>query len=161
VLHGGKSHAFCEAEARDDAGALLAKAIGTFKLLSDRRGRRLAVGALPAARASGRAPKSVFLGRPRARRRQRKHDRHSEATQTVAPEVAAVLAHREGLPAHDAPCTARHRTDEAACASGSRRGENGTRPASRRSPGSSGVFRLSSDVPRPADGQTIEAGSPE
>ena len=36
VLHGGKSTAFCEAEARDDAGALLAKAIGTFKLLSDR-----------------------------------------------------------------------------------------------------------------------------
>jgi len=35
VLH-GKSTAFCEAEARDDAGALLAKAIGTFKLLSDR-----------------------------------------------------------------------------------------------------------------------------
>jgi len=36
VLHGGKSTAFCEAEARDDKGALLAKAIGTFKLLSDR-----------------------------------------------------------------------------------------------------------------------------
>jgi uncharacterized protein (TIGR00369 family) len=36
VLHGGKSTAFCEAEARDDQGALLAKAIGTFKLLSDR-----------------------------------------------------------------------------------------------------------------------------
>ncbi|HET7764934.1 MAG TPA: PaaI family thioesterase [Burkholderiales bacterium] len=36
VLHGGKSTAFCEAEARDDAGALLAKAIGTFKLLADR-----------------------------------------------------------------------------------------------------------------------------
>jgi len=36
VLHGGKSTAFCEAEARDDAGALLAKAIGTFKLLSDK-----------------------------------------------------------------------------------------------------------------------------
>jgi acyl-coenzyme A thioesterase PaaI-like protein len=36
VLHGGKSTAFCEAEARDDTGALLAKAIGTFKLLSDR-----------------------------------------------------------------------------------------------------------------------------
>jgi len=36
VLHGGKSTAFCEAEARDDEGALLAKAIGTFKLLSDR-----------------------------------------------------------------------------------------------------------------------------
>jgi uncharacterized protein (TIGR00369 family) len=36
VLHGGKSTAFCEAEARDDKGALLAKAIGTFKLLADR-----------------------------------------------------------------------------------------------------------------------------
>jgi uncharacterized protein (TIGR00369 family) len=36
VLHGGKSTAFCEAEARDDKGALLAKAIGTFKLLSEK-----------------------------------------------------------------------------------------------------------------------------
>src|SRR5258707_5062260 len=36
VLHGGKSAAFCEAEARDDKGALLAKAIGTFKLLTDK-----------------------------------------------------------------------------------------------------------------------------
>jgi acyl-coenzyme A thioesterase PaaI-like protein len=36
VLHGGKSTAFCEAVARDDKGELLAKAIGTFKLLSDR-----------------------------------------------------------------------------------------------------------------------------
>jgi len=36
VLHGGKSTAFCEAEARDAEGALLAKAIGTFKLLADR-----------------------------------------------------------------------------------------------------------------------------
>ncbi len=36
VLHGGKSTAFCEAEARDDKGVLLAKAIGTFKLLADR-----------------------------------------------------------------------------------------------------------------------------
>jgi uncharacterized protein (TIGR00369 family) len=36
VLHGGKSTAFCEAEARDDKGVLLAKAIGTFKLLSDK-----------------------------------------------------------------------------------------------------------------------------
>jgi len=36
VLHGGKSTAFCEAEARDDGGALLAKAIGTFKLLSEK-----------------------------------------------------------------------------------------------------------------------------
>ena len=40
VLHGGKSTAFCEAEARDDKDALLAKAIGTFKLLAekDRKG---------------------------------------------------------------------------------------------------------------------------
>lgn len=36
VLHGGKSTAFCEAEARDDQGGLLAKAIGTFKLLADK-----------------------------------------------------------------------------------------------------------------------------
>ncbi|HXZ55294.1 MAG TPA: PaaI family thioesterase [Burkholderiales bacterium] len=36
VLHGGKSTAFCEAEARDESGALLAKAIGTFKLLADK-----------------------------------------------------------------------------------------------------------------------------
>jgi len=36
VLHGGKSTAFCEAEARDDKGVLLAKAIGTFKLLADK-----------------------------------------------------------------------------------------------------------------------------
>lgn len=36
VLHGGKSTAFCESEARDDKGELLAKAIGTFKLLSDK-----------------------------------------------------------------------------------------------------------------------------
>ena len=36
VLHGGKSTAFCEAEARDDKGALLAKAIGTFKLLAEK-----------------------------------------------------------------------------------------------------------------------------
>ena len=33
VLHSGKSTAFCEAEARDDGGKLLAKALGTFKLL--------------------------------------------------------------------------------------------------------------------------------
>ena len=33
VLHSGKSTAFCEAEARDEEGKLLAKAIGTFKLL--------------------------------------------------------------------------------------------------------------------------------
>jgi uncharacterized protein (TIGR00369 family) len=36
VLHGGKSTAFCESEARDDKGALLAKAIGTFKLLPEK-----------------------------------------------------------------------------------------------------------------------------
>ena len=36
VLHGGKSTAFCEAEARDDKGELLAKAIGTFKLLAEK-----------------------------------------------------------------------------------------------------------------------------
>ncbi len=36
VLHGGKSTAFCEGEARDDKGELLAKAIGTFKLLTDK-----------------------------------------------------------------------------------------------------------------------------
>ena len=34
VLHGGKSTAFCEGEARDEAGKLLAKAIGTFRRLS-------------------------------------------------------------------------------------------------------------------------------
>jgi uncharacterized protein (TIGR00369 family) len=39
VLHGGKSTAFCEAEARDDKGALLAKAIGTFKLLAEKEKR--------------------------------------------------------------------------------------------------------------------------
>jgi uncharacterized protein (TIGR00369 family) len=36
VLHGGKSTAFCEGEARDEEGKLLAKAIGTFKLLPDK-----------------------------------------------------------------------------------------------------------------------------
>jgi acyl-CoA thioesterase len=36
VLHGGKSTAFCEAEARDGENQLLAKAIGTFKLLPDK-----------------------------------------------------------------------------------------------------------------------------
>jgi uncharacterized protein (TIGR00369 family) len=39
VLHGGKSTAFCEAEARDGKGELLAKAIGTFKLLTDKEKR--------------------------------------------------------------------------------------------------------------------------
>src|SRR5690606_3649136 len=33
VLHRGRSTAFCEAEARDQSGTLLAKAIGTFRLL--------------------------------------------------------------------------------------------------------------------------------
>lgn len=37
VLHGGASTAFCEGEARDESGTLLAKAIGTFKLLQERR----------------------------------------------------------------------------------------------------------------------------
>jgi uncharacterized protein (TIGR00369 family) len=37
VLHGGASTAFCEAEARDEGGKLLAKAIGTFKLLSEKK----------------------------------------------------------------------------------------------------------------------------
>ena len=37
VLHGGQSTAFCEGEARDDAGVLLAKAIGTFKRIVDRK----------------------------------------------------------------------------------------------------------------------------
>jgi len=40
VLHAGRSTAFCEGEARDDEGRILAKAIGTFKLLADgKRGR--------------------------------------------------------------------------------------------------------------------------
>ncbi len=33
VLHAGRSTAFCESEARDTGGRILAKAIGTFKLL--------------------------------------------------------------------------------------------------------------------------------
>ena len=33
VLQGGQSTAFCEAEALDDSGTILAKAIGTFKRL--------------------------------------------------------------------------------------------------------------------------------
>ena len=37
VLHAGQSTAFCESEARDDAGKILAKAIGTFKLLGEKR----------------------------------------------------------------------------------------------------------------------------
>jgi uncharacterized protein (TIGR00369 family) len=37
VLHAGQSTAFCESEARDEGGKLLAKAIGTFKLLREKR----------------------------------------------------------------------------------------------------------------------------
>jgi len=37
VLHAGQSTAFCESEARDEGGKILAKAIGTFKLLSERK----------------------------------------------------------------------------------------------------------------------------
>ena len=37
VLHGGQSTAFCEGEARDDAGVLLAKAIGTFRRVADKK----------------------------------------------------------------------------------------------------------------------------
>ena len=37
ALHGGQSTAFCEGEARDDAGVLLAKAIGTFRRLVDKK----------------------------------------------------------------------------------------------------------------------------
>lgn len=37
VLHGGGSTAFCEGEARDESGKLLAKAIGTFRLLQERK----------------------------------------------------------------------------------------------------------------------------
>ncbi len=36
VLHGGRSTFFCESEARDEAGTLLAKAIGTFKPVEKR-----------------------------------------------------------------------------------------------------------------------------
>ena len=35
VLHAGRSTAFCEGEARNAGGRILAKAIGTFKLLPD------------------------------------------------------------------------------------------------------------------------------
>ena len=37
VLHAGRSTAFCESEARDAEGRILAKAIGTFKLLADKK----------------------------------------------------------------------------------------------------------------------------
>lgn len=36
VLNTGKSTAFCEAEARDETGKLLSKAIGTFKILPEK-----------------------------------------------------------------------------------------------------------------------------
>ena len=38
LLHGGKSIQFCEAEARDEQGKLLAKSLGTFKLLPKNAG---------------------------------------------------------------------------------------------------------------------------
>ena len=37
VLRAGRSTAFCEAEAHDAEGRILAKAIGTFKLLADKK----------------------------------------------------------------------------------------------------------------------------
>lgn len=37
VLHAGKSTCFCESEARDDTGLILAKAIGTFRLMEAKR----------------------------------------------------------------------------------------------------------------------------
>jgi uncharacterized protein (TIGR00369 family) len=37
VLHAGQSTAFCESEARDEGGKLLAKAIGTFKLIGEKK----------------------------------------------------------------------------------------------------------------------------
>jgi len=37
VLHGGQSTAFCEGEARDETGVLLAKAIGTFRRILDKK----------------------------------------------------------------------------------------------------------------------------
>jgi uncharacterized protein (TIGR00369 family) len=37
VLNAGKSTAFCEAEARDETGKLLSKAIGTFKILPEKK----------------------------------------------------------------------------------------------------------------------------
>lgn len=39
VLHAGRSTAFCEGEAHDSQGRILAKAIGTFKLLADKKTR--------------------------------------------------------------------------------------------------------------------------
>jgi len=37
VLHAGESTAFCEGETRDEAGLLIAKAIGTFKRVPERK----------------------------------------------------------------------------------------------------------------------------
>ena len=37
VLNAGKSTCFCESEARDESGLLLAKAIGTFRLMDPKR----------------------------------------------------------------------------------------------------------------------------
>jgi uncharacterized protein (TIGR00369 family) len=37
VLHAGGSTAFCEAEARDETGKILAKAIGTFRLIAEKK----------------------------------------------------------------------------------------------------------------------------
>jgi uncharacterized protein (TIGR00369 family) len=37
VLHAGRSTAFCEGEARDSEGRILSKAIGTFKLLAEKK----------------------------------------------------------------------------------------------------------------------------
>jgi len=37
VLHAGRSTAFCESEARDSQGRILSKAIGTFKLLPEKK----------------------------------------------------------------------------------------------------------------------------
>ena len=40
VLHAGRSTAFCESEARDSEGRILAKAICTFKLLADKKEKK-------------------------------------------------------------------------------------------------------------------------
>jgi uncharacterized protein (TIGR00369 family) len=37
VLHGGRSTCFVEGEAKDESGKLLAKAIGTFKMVGERK----------------------------------------------------------------------------------------------------------------------------
>ena len=39
VLHAGRSTAFCESEARDSEGRMLAKAIGTLKLLPEKKAK--------------------------------------------------------------------------------------------------------------------------